>query len=184
MPSLERLFLRIDGADAAHFDAHVDDFVDGARGLLNENAKHGRVGAEVMILKRCVEHFLHGRLDAVLLLVLSAYAQGPFGKETRAAEERKLFEHDRLDAHVDELVRGGKAGQAAAHDDDVDLLLHNGGHGGGCRGERGRSGGGAEELTTIELHDDPPLIELQTDGLPVQARHGNAQSRKTPCGLL
>ena len=152
VPRHERFFRTVHRADAAEFDAHVLDFVNGAFGLFNEDAQHGGIAAEVVVLKRRVQNLLDGGLDAVFFLVAGVDAQRAFGEKAGAAQELELFENERLHALVHRGVRGGEAGEAAA-DDEVDVLLLDRGERGRNRARHGRGGsGGAEELATVEFH--------------------------------
>ena len=176
VPGLQRLFLRIDGADAAEFYAEILHFVDRAAGFFDQDAQDGRIGAEVVILERSVEHLLNGRLDAVFLCVARVDPKGPFREEAGAAEELELFKNDGLHAFAHGRIGGAKAGEAAAHDDEVGLFFLDGSQSGRCgSGGRDRSGR-TEKLATIEFHEFSPLVGLRL--LPAACRsNGRSDGR-------
>ena len=145
--------LVVHGADTAEFNAHVLDLVDRLLRFFDQHAKNGRIGAEVMELQRGVQNLLHGRLDAVFLLIARIDAEGAFREEAGAAQEGELFKNEGLGTLVHGRVRGGEAAQAPADDDEVDLLFHDGGERGGHDAREGRTGGGrTDQLTTGDFH--------------------------------
>ena len=153
VPGHKRFVLVVHRADAAEFDAHVLDFVDRLLRFFNQHAKNGRVGTEVMELQSGVENLLHGRLDAVFLLIARVDAERPFREEAGAAQEGELFKNEGLRALVHGRVRSGEAAQTTADDDEVNLLFHDGRKRGGDDAREGRTGGGrTDQLTTSDFH--------------------------------
>ena len=105
-------------------ELHADRFepFDGGIGAFTEVFDELGVAHVVAALERLVDVFRNGVLNAELGLAdRVGRIERAFGDVRRAAEKAELFEHDHVGARLGGGDRSGKAGTAAADDDDLRL---------------------------------------------------------------